>query len=166
MDDNEKRQHAERAVQLLAEQNLAVALIAGTVATILAAAAYGAVVVTWPYFHGFAAAGVGIIVGFPIGFLGRGILTRFAVIASVYTIVGCLLGNVFASAINTARNERSSLIDIFGDQSASIFWDWATADLSLVHVVYWLIAIACAAFLSRRPLSRADRLALGLYSSS
>lgn len=166
MNDDERLQNAERAIRLLAEQNFFAAVVGGAVATILAAAAYGIVVSMWPYFHGFAAAGVGTFVGLAVGFLGRGIRTRFAVMASVYTIVGCLLGNVIARAITTTRNTRSSLLDVFQDRSVPALWEWAVEDWSLINVVYWLIAIACAAFLARRPLSRADRLALGLSSSS
>lgn len=166
MNDDERLQNAERAIRLLAEQNFVAAVIGGGFATMLAAAAYGIVVAMWPYFHGFAAAGVGTFVGLAVGFLGRGIRTRFAVIASVYTIVGCLLGNVVASAISAARNTRSSLLDVLRDQPASALWQWAVEGWSLINLVYWLVAIACAAFLARRALSRADRLALGLSSSS
>lgn len=164
LDDHEKQQHVEQAIRLLAEQNIVAAMLAGAVATVVAAAAYGIVVMTWPYFHGFAAAGVGVFVGISVGFLGRGIWIRFAVLASAYTILGCLLGNVFVYAISSARNDRVSLLEAFSSQSASTLLDWAVSGWSQISAVYWLVAIVCAAFLSRRPLSRADRLAIGIYN--
>lgn len=163
MHETEKQRHAERAVQLIAEQNFTAALIAGAVAMLLAAGAYGAVVATWPMYHGFAAAGVGIFVGSAIVFLGRGLETKFALLAVAYTVAGCLLGNVFVRAIVLAQAVRAPVTDSFRGQSWSTLAEWAVDGLGLGHVLYWLVAVVAAGFLARRPLSRADRLAVGLY---
>ena len=73
MDDEEKQKNFELAEQLMSEQNFTAAMIAGAIAMLLAAVAYGIVVEAWLYSYGFAAAGVGIVIGFFMGFLGRGI---------------------------------------------------------------------------------------------
>lgn len=85
MNDEEKQKNYELAEKLISEQNFAAAIIAGAFATLLAAVAYGITVELWAFSYGFAAAGVGIIVGLSIGFLGRGISTKFAVAAALYT---------------------------------------------------------------------------------
>jgi len=41
----------------------------------------------------------------------------------------------------------------------------AAYNVAAVDIVYWLISVACAAFLARRPLSRLERLAIGLFRS-
>lgn len=140
MNDEEKQENYELAEMLIAQQNFAAALIAGAGATLLAAAAYGIAVATWAFSLGFAAAGIGIVVGLSMQFFGRGIATKFAVAAALYTIAGCVLGKVSLS--------------VFAERSASYF--------SLVDLVYWFIAVFCAVFLAMRPLSRAQRLAIGL----
>ena len=38
------------------------------------------------------------------------------------------------------------------------------AGLSPIVLLYWFVAVVCAVFLARRPLSRADRLAIGIYA--
>ncbi len=82
MDNEEKQKNHELADKLISEQNFAAAVIVGAVATLLAAATYGITVATWAFSYGFAAAGVGIVIGLSMGFLGRGISTKFAVVAT------------------------------------------------------------------------------------
>ena len=163
MRDEEREQHYERAKKLLGEQNFAAALVAGAVTTLLASVAYGITVSTWAYSHGFAIAGIGIAVGLTIGFLGRGILTRFGVLAALYTIIGFLCGNVFRVVLQTARRPADSPFDVLDDSSLWQIAERSFTYLSAIDLVYLLIALFAAVFFAKRPLSRADRLALGVY---
>ena len=49
MNNEEKQKNYELAEKLISEQNFAAAVIAGAVATVLAAAAYGIIVATWNF---------------------------------------------------------------------------------------------------------------------
>lgn len=162
MDIEEKRKNYELAQKLISEQNFAAAMIAGAIAMLLAAVAYGIVVEAWPFSYGFAAAGVGIMIGFFMGFLGRGISMKFSVAAAVYTIVGCILGNLFVKVMNLAQATATSPVDVFQDNSLSDLGRWSVSGLSLIHLVFWFVAVVAAVFLAKRPLSRAQRLAIGL----
>lgn len=163
MNDEEEQKNYELAKKLIAEQNFAAAVIAGAVATLLAAVAYGITVATWPFSYGFAAAGVGIVIGLSMGFLGRGISTRFAAAATLYTIAGCVLGNLFRVIMELAQAAATSPIDVLRNNSLSMLAEWSIANVSFVDLVYWLVAVFCAVFLAKRPLSRSERLAIGLY---
>ncbi|MDJ0906285.1 MAG: hypothetical protein QNI96_09725 [Woeseiaceae bacterium] len=165
MNSEEKQRHYDRAESLLAEQNFAAAVIAGGIATLLAATAYGITVATWPIAHGFAAAGVGIFIGFTIGFLGRGISTKFPVIATGFTIAGLLLGNLFRVVMVLAIASSTSPIDVLRNESLSMLTERAMSHFSFVGLVYGFVAVVAAVFLARRPLSRADRLAIGLFET-
>ncbi len=162
MDDKQNQECHELAEKLAAEQNFSAAIIAGAVAMVLAAVAYGFIVEAWPFSHGFAAAGIGTVIGFFTGFLGRGISMKFSVAAAIYTIVGCFLGNLFVKIINLAQATAASAIDVLQDSSLSELWRWSVSGLSLVHLVFWFVAVVVAAFLAKRPLSREQRLAIGL----
>ncbi len=153
MDQEEKQRNYDIAEVLLSEQNFAAAVIVGAVATVLAAAIYGIVVARWDFSYGFAAAGIGIAVGISMQYLGRGIDTKFAVAAAVYTVAGCLLGNVFrvVSPLDVFRSNDFSQI------ARSVSY------ISLGNLVFWFVAVFAAVFLVRRPLSRSDRLAIGMY---
>ena len=163
MNDEEKQKNYDLAIKLLSEQNFAAAVIAGAVATVLAAAAFGTIVATWTFAYGFAAAAVGIVIGLSMGFLGRGIATKFAVAATLYTMVGCILGNLSWVVIDRAQASSTSPIDVLRNNSLPELFGQAVADGFSIYLLYWLVAIIAAVFLSRRSLSRSERLAIGLF---
>ena len=156
MKQEDKQQNYELAEKLLSEQNFAASIIVGAVATVLAAAIYGIVVARWDFSYGFAAAGIGIAVGISMQYLGRGIDTKFAVAAAVYTIAGCLLGNVFRVV---------SPLDVFRSDEFLLIAERSVSYVSFVDLVFWFVAVWFAVFLVKRPLSRSERLAIGMYES-
>jgi dipeptide/tripeptide permease len=164
MQDEDKHRHYQRAQQLISEQNFAAAVVAGAVATLLSALVYGATVERWPFSFGFAAAGVGTVVGFIMGILGRGISTKFSVLAATFTVAGCILGNLFVGVWNRA-SPTSSFIDVLQNTAFSDLARWSVAGLSPIYLVFWFVAVGAAMFLAKRPLSRSDRLAIGLYKA-
>lgn len=163
MNHEDKQRSYELAEKPLSEQNFAAAAIVGAVAALLAAAIYGITTAIWNFSYGFAAAGIGIAVGISMQYLGRGIEMKFAVAASVYTIAGCVLGNVFRAVMQHARENAISPFDVFRSNEISVIAGWSAAYVSFVDLVFWFVAIFAAAFLARRPLSRSDRLAIGMY---
>ena len=162
MNDEELQENYALAEKLIAEQNFAAALIGGAVATLLSAAAYGITVATWAFSYGFAAAGIGIVIGLSMRYLGRGISTKFTVVATVYTITGCVLGNLFRVIVELAVASATSPVDVIRNNSLSVFAERSVACFSLVDLVYWFVAVFCAVFLARKSLSRSERLAIGL----
>jgi dipeptide/tripeptide permease len=162
MHDEEKQKNYELAEKLISEQNFVAAVIVGAVATLLAAVAYGIVVATWPFSYGFAAAGIGVVIGISMQFLGRGISMKFAAVATVYTIAGCLLGNLFRVIMEQVRGTGTSPIDLLRNNSLSTLAEWSVSYVSLIDLVYWFVAVVAAVFLAKRPLSRAQRLAIGM----
>lgn len=163
MNDEEKQENYELAKKLISEQNFVAALIVGAVASLLAAAAYGITAATWPFSYGFAAVGIGIAIGLSIQFLGRGISTKFAVVAIVYTITGWFLGNLFRLIVAQAVGNSTSPIEILRDSSFPVLVERSVSYFSLIDLVYLFVAVFCSAFLATRSLSRSERLAIGLY---
>lgn len=163
MNDEEKQKNYRLAERLLAEQNFSIAVIAGAVAMLLAAAAYGITVAKWAFSYGFAAAAIGIFIGLSMQFLGRGIATKFTVVAAAFTITGCILGSFCRVIVERAVSSRTSPIDVLRSNSLSVLAERAASYFSLIDLVYWFVAVFFAVFLARRSLSRAERLAIGLY---
>lgn len=163
MNQEEKQRNYELAETLLSEQRFAAAVIAGAVATLLAAIIYGITTAIWGFSYGFAIAGIGIVVGISMQYLGRGIKMKFAVVASVYTIAGCVLGNVFRVVMELALAKGISPLDVFQSNALSTLTERAASYFSFVDLVFWLVAVFAAVFLAMRPLSRSDRLAIGMY---
>lgn len=163
MKEDEKQRNYELAEKLLAEQNFAAAVIAGAVAAMLAAVIYGITIAIWDFSYGFAAAGIGIAVGLAMQFLGRGIEMKFAVAASGYTIVGCILGELFGDVMRLPIENAISSIDVFRSHAFSVISRWSISYVSFIDLVFWFVAVAAAIFLVNRPLSRAEGLAISTY---
>ena len=161
--EEEKQKNYELAEKLLSEQSFPAALSAGAVATILGAAAYGIAVAKWPFSYGFAAAGAGIVIGLAMGFLGRGISMKFAVAAALYTIACCVLSNMFWAMMNLALATGISPIEVLQSTPVSALARQAVSYGISIVLVYWFVAVILAIFLARRPLTRSQRLAVGLY---
>lgn len=163
MHDEEKQKNYETAERILSEQNFSAAAVAGAIAAVLSAVAYGIVVARWPVSYGFAAAFVGTVIGFFMGFLGRGVSAKFSVLAAAYTVAGCALANVFRAIVEMATDSAISTTDVLRDSSLSVLVNRAVSYISLLDLVYWFVAVFCAVYLARRSLSRSERLAVGLY---
>lgn len=163
MNQEEKQRNYELAEKLLSEQNFAAALIAGAVATLLAATIYGIIVAKWSFSYGFAAAGIGIAVGISMQYLGRGIEMKFTVAASVYTIAGCVLGNMFGVVMRLPIENAISTFDVFQSHVFSVLSRWSISHVSFIDIVFWFVAVSAAVSLVKRPLSRAEGLAISIY---
>ena len=164
MDPEEKQRNYELAEKLLSEQNFGAAAIAGIVAMILAAGIYGVVKsLSESLYYSILAAGIGIVIGFAMQFLGRGIDRKFAVVASVYALLACMLGNMFAVVMHVARAIAVSPFDVLLNTSVSEMYGWMFKDLHFANLMFWVIGIGAAAYLARRPLTREESLALHTY---
>ncbi len=80
---------------LRSEQNLAMGVLAGFVAAIAGAAAWGMVTAYAEYQIGWMAIGIGFIVGFAVRIAGKGIDTSFGVVSAALSLFGCVLGNLW-----------------------------------------------------------------------
>ncbi len=88
---------------------------------------------------------------------------KFAVAALLYTIAGCLLDNVFRAVVGLAQANRISPLEVFQSNEFSVLTGQAVSYISFLDLVFWFVAVFAAVFLVMRPLSRADRLAIGMY---
>ena len=152
MDQEEKQRNYDLASTLLSEQKFAAAAISGAVAMILAAGLYGAMASGGIAFS-FMAAGIGVAIGFTMRFLGRGIDTIFAVVASVYAVLGCLLGNLFASVIYVAQVNSISAFDVFIHTPPNELASWIAADMQFVDLIFWIVgqSVMSPSLLPARP---------------
>ena len=110
-------------------------------------------------------AGVGVLVGFTIQYLGRGIESKFTVLASILAVVGCILGNVFTALILTARAARATAGEVLSEVTFGSLVDYAVSTFQLIDIVYWALAIWAASYFAKRPLTREQGLAVYTYES-
>ena len=159
MDQEEKQRNYELAEKLLSEQNFRRAAISGAVVMIFSAGIYG-LIGSGGGTISIMAAGIGLAIGFTIQIFGRGIDSKFAVVASVYAVVGCLLGNLFATVIYIARVNLISPFDILLHTPPNELAGWIASDLQFVDLIFWISAIGAAAYFAKRRLSREEGFAI------
>ena len=97
--------------QLRPEQNLPLAIAAAVVASLVSAGLWAAITVATEYQIGYMAIAVGLIVGFSVRFVGKGIDQVFGVIGAVFALLGCLVGNYLSMVGFAADAEGLTYID-------------------------------------------------------
>jgi hypothetical protein len=61
-------------------------------------------------------------------------------VAAVYTISGCVLGNLFVKIVNQMQATAASPIDVIQSNSLSALAQWSVSGLSFSHLVFWFVA--------------------------
>lgn len=129
---------------------------------VLAAFAYG-LIGSGGATYSFLTAGIGLAVGFTMQFVGRGLAPRFSVLAAVYALVGCLLGNLFAVVIYIARASVVSPFKVLLDSTPGELAGWMVSGLQFTSLLFWILAIGTASYFVKRRLSREERVAVRIY---
>ncbi|HSL43983.1 MAG TPA: hypothetical protein VK897_11170, partial [Anaerolineales bacterium] len=102
------------AIETLDNQpSLLMGLIGGVAAMLVSAVIWGAITYFTEYQIGWMAIGVGFLVGVAIRFFGKGKTALFGVSGAVLALIGCLLGNLIFYSGVIAREEGSSILEVF-----------------------------------------------------
>ncbi len=94
------------------EQNFGLAVLAGGCAALLSSILWALFALISGYKTGFAAILVGLAVGYTIRKFGKGVEEKFQILAAVYAVLGCLLGNVFAGIVLIVQQANVSLFRV------------------------------------------------------
>jgi hypothetical protein len=122
------------------EQNLVMGLLAGLVASVAGAGIWAGVTVVTEYQIGFMAIGIGLLVGYAVQFVGKGIQQSFGIVAAVMSLIGCVLGNVLTITYFVALSEEMAFMDILGQLNFAITVDMLTATFEPVDVLFYALA--------------------------
>lgn len=105
---------AQPAIEQIDDQpNLLMGLIGGVIAMLVGAVVWGAITYFTQYQIGYAAIGVGFLVGIAVKFFGRGKSMVFGISSAVLALLGCILGNFLYYTGAIAQLENASFLDMF-----------------------------------------------------
>ena len=141
------------------------ATISGFIAALLAAGIYGVVAVVANYSVPFLVLGLGAFIGLTVQYLGRGIGSRFVLLASILSIGACLLGYYFTDVFSAARYYGDSVSEIAARVSFKSFIDFTVSKFKIGDMFFWLLAVSAAAYFAKRSLSHKDSLAIHTYEN-
>lgn len=95
-----------------AKQSMALALIGGFLASVVAALIWALITYVTHFQIGFMAIGVGILVGFAVKYFGNGMSSTFGVVGAVFSLFGCLLGNILTAIIGASLSDGIPILTI------------------------------------------------------
>ncbi|UCF69581.1 MAG: hypothetical protein JSV80_10600 [Acidobacteriota bacterium] len=138
------------------EQNLPLGVLGGTSAALLGAVLWAAATVFSGWQIGWMAVGVGFLVGVSVKALGKGIDKAFGVAGAVLSLMGCLMGNLFAVCGFLSRQHGVPFIEILRSLDLSNIQELMIASFGPMDVVFYAIAVYEGYKLSFRQLTREE----------
>jgi hypothetical protein len=96
------------------------------------------------YQIGFMAIGVGVLVGFLVRKFGQGREASFGVVASVFAVLGCLLGNVLTGIGSMANEAKIPYADAYLGFDVTAVPELLMAMFSPIDLLFYAIAIQAA----------------------
>ncbi len=128
---------------LKSEQSLPMAILGGLIASLVAAALWGVISYATKFQIGFMAIGVGFLVGYAVKFFGKGMTAVFGIIGAVFSLFGCLLGNILTTIIAASFEESvpvSTILTAFLT-SPTIIIEILKATFSPIDLLFYGIAV-------------------------
>ena len=123
------------------EQNLTMGTLAGLIASLAGAGVWAAATILTGYQIGFMAIGIGILVGFAVRQLGKGIDQSFGFVGGAMSLVGCALGNVLYITYYVADNQGMSYMDILTQLNFGIMREMLFATFEPMDVLFYALAV-------------------------
>ena len=142
--------------RLASEQNLPLGIAAGAVATLLGAGAWAATTMVTEYQIGFMAIGIGLLVGFAVRVAGKGVTSPFGVVGALFSLLGCLAGNLLAVTAMAAQAEDIPISIVLPQLTPVIALELMAAWFSPVDLLFYGIAIYYGFKLSFRQIKPAE----------
>jgi len=92
--------------------SIGMALVGGFLASIVGALIWGGITYLTNYQIGIVAIGVGFIVGYAVRYFGNGSTMAFGVIGAVFSLFGCILGNILTVVAAASLTEGAPILGI------------------------------------------------------
>lgn len=126
-----------------ARDNVGLGILAAVVAAVVAGAVYGAIIGATKHEIGYAAVGVGFLVGFASGKVG-GRNPALPVLSAVFSLIAVYFGQLLGEAMIAAKDYPVTVSELFFDHFGLLNDAWK-ADSDFISYLFFAVA-AVAAF--------------------
>ncbi len=123
------------------QQNLGLALAGGAIGAAVGAALWGVITALTNFQIGFEAVGVGFLVGFLVRVLGKGIDKVYGFVGAVFSLLGCVAGNVLTVMIAVSNHTGTPLPAIASHMTPQIAWDMLIADFNPIDLLFYALGL-------------------------
>ena len=121
--------------------NLVLAILAGLVAALLGAVLWAALVDAIHIKIGFAAIGLGLLVGWAMRSAGHGHSPVYGYAAAVLALLGCVLGDVLTDCVFVAQHFGRPVQDVITHLTPDKAWLLLQAGFQPLDALFYLIAL-------------------------
>lgn len=123
------------------EQNFSGAILGGALAAIVGAVIWAIITYTTKLQIGWMAVGIGFLVGYSVRFLGKGLDEKFGYVGAIFSLLGCLLGNLFAVIIFTSNEFNETFFSLLFSLNLSIIVEIFKETFSIMDLLFYGLAI-------------------------
>lgn len=127
--------------QLESEQSFGLALVVGTLAALVGAAAWAGATVLTGYQIGFMALAIGVLVGFAVRAAGKGITRAFGVLGAALSAASCALGNLLAVTALVAQEQAVPFLAALSQLTPELARDLMVAFFRPMDLLFYGFAI-------------------------
>ncbi len=152
------------AERLIAEQNFSAGVAAALFAMLAGALGWGLATVAIGAVPAWFAIALGALVGYGMQLFGRGLTTKYSVVAAVLAIVGCLAGTLVAAIIYQSNRSIEQIRDTLSTLSFTDLIDFYSRTLEIIDVFFWLLAAVAAWYFAQRDLTEEQDFAMRAWA--
>ena len=127
--------------QIRSGQNLVAGALAGLAAALVSAAIWALITALTEYQIGFMAIGVGLLVGFAVRAVGKGIVPVFGIVGALLSLLGCVCGNLLSMAWFIAANEGVTYWQLLGSLNLEFAIEIMTVTFDPMDLLFYGIAL-------------------------
>jgi len=125
-------------------QDFSSAIIGGLLLTLIGAVLWASISMMTGYQIGYMAIGIGFIVGFGVRYFGAGVDPKFGILAAVFSVVSCLMGNVLSQIAFWADSQGMTYLQALGIFDYAFLPDLIVETFSPIDILFYGIAVGAA----------------------
>ncbi len=118
-------------------QNLGGALAGGLLGAVAGAALWAVITALTKFHIGWEVIGVGLLTGFGVRTLGRGVDPIFGYIGAVFTLFGIVLGRILSAMVFVAADQHIPYWELASRMTINEAWVILTARLAVVQLLFF-----------------------------
>jgi hypothetical protein len=123
------------------DDNLPLALVAGLVAAAIGAGLWAVITVASGWQIGWMAVGVGFLVGIAIRKLGNGSTVVFGIIGALFSLAGCIAGNLLSVVGFITKEYGTSFVVVLGELTPPVAINLLIETGSPIDLLFYGIAV-------------------------
>jgi hypothetical protein len=134
------------------KQNLVMGIVGGVAGLILGVGVWTGTMVLISYKLDWMALGVGLLIGYSIRLLGKGVDRKFGIIGALLSCIGSISGNLLTACIIFAHGKSISLISVILQLKPSTVLYFLKAVIGPFDVIFCIGAVLIGYYFAFKPL--------------